>query len=65
MIENYEKYLEFISGKIDGFFEKQKPYIACKEGCSPEQRRTSQDGTCAQSLLVAEGAYHGQSFHRA
>lgn len=34
MIENYEKYLEFISGKIDGFFEKQKPYIACKEGCS-------------------------------
>ncbi len=34
MVENYEKYLELINGKINGFFEKQKPYIFCKEGCS-------------------------------
>lgn len=34
MIQNYEKYLELITTKINGFFERQKPYIKCKEGCS-------------------------------
>lgn len=34
MIENYAKYLEFITNKINGFFEKQKPYIFCRKGCS-------------------------------
>lgn len=34
MIENYEKYLNLITNKINGFFEKQKPYIFCKKGCS-------------------------------
>ena len=34
MIENYEKYLEFISEKINGFFERQKPYIKCRKGCA-------------------------------
>lgn len=34
MIENYKKYLDFIQNKINGFFERQKPYIFCKKGCS-------------------------------
>lgn len=34
MIKLYEKYLEIIGSKFDKFFEQQKPYIFCKEGCS-------------------------------
>ena len=34
MINNYKKYLEFITSKIDKFFEAQKPYIFCKKGCA-------------------------------
>lgn len=34
MLENYAKYLFFIQTKLNGFFEKQKPYIFCKKGCS-------------------------------
>lgn len=34
MIEKYEKYLEKIGGYLDKFFEQQKPYISCKEGCA-------------------------------
>lgn len=34
MLENYAKYLFFIQGKLNGFFEKQKPYIKCKKGCA-------------------------------
>ena len=34
MLENYVKYLEFITSKIDKFFEAQKPYIFCKKGCA-------------------------------
>lgn len=34
MIEIYEKYLENISKSLDKFFEQQKPYVFCKEGCS-------------------------------
>ena len=34
MLENYEKYLNLITNKIEGFFEKQKPYIFCKKGCA-------------------------------
>ena len=34
MIENYEKYLAFISERLTGFFEKQSTYIKCKEGCA-------------------------------
>ena len=34
MIKNYEAYLEHITNKINEFFDKQKPYIFCKKGCS-------------------------------
>ncbi len=34
MIENYVKYLNIITEKIERFFAKQKPYIKCKKGCS-------------------------------
>ncbi|MCR4881326.1 MAG: YkgJ family cysteine cluster protein [bacterium] len=34
MLENYEKYLQFITAKLNKFFEEQKPYIACKKGCA-------------------------------
>jgi len=34
MIEKYEKYLQIIGSSLDKFFEQQKPYIFCKEGCS-------------------------------
>lgn len=34
MIKKYEKYLEIISDKLQIFFEQQKPYIFCKEGCA-------------------------------
>ncbi len=33
MFNNYLKYLEFISEKLDKFFSKQKDYIFCKKGC--------------------------------
>ena len=34
MIKKYEQYLEFINATLNRFFENQKPYIFCKEGCS-------------------------------
>lgn len=34
MIEKYAKYLDNIDGSLGEFFERQKPYIFCKEGCS-------------------------------
>ncbi len=34
MLEAYEKYLEIINEYLAKFFEQQKPYIFCKEGCS-------------------------------
>ncbi len=34
MIEGYQKYLELIQNKIDGFFKQQEPFIFCKKGCS-------------------------------
>lgn len=34
MMEYYEKYLEIIDSYLSKFFEQQKPYIFCKEGCS-------------------------------
>jgi len=34
MIKNYKKYLDIIQNKLDLFFEKQKEYIFCKEGCA-------------------------------
>ena len=34
MIENYMAYLIMLDKKLSGFFEKQKPYIFCKPGCS-------------------------------
>ncbi len=34
MLRRYEQYLEFLQKKLDKFFEAQKPFIACKEGCS-------------------------------
>lgn len=32
--QNYEKYLEFIQGKLNKFFEAQSPYISCTKGCA-------------------------------
>ncbi len=34
MLENYIKYLEFLNEKLSSFFQKQKPYIKCKQGCA-------------------------------
>lgn len=34
MINAYKKYLEIIGAHLTKFFEQQKPYIFCKEGCS-------------------------------
>ncbi len=34
MIENYLIYLKYLDKKLSEFFEKQKPYIFCKEGCA-------------------------------
>lgn len=34
MIIKYIKYIETINSHIQKFFEQQKPYIHCKEGCS-------------------------------
>ena len=34
MLQNYEKYLEFLNTKLNKFFEQQEPYIFCKDGCS-------------------------------
>lgn len=34
MMEAYEKYLEIIDNYLAKFFEQQKPFIFCKEGCS-------------------------------
>jgi len=34
MMEAYEKYLEIIGSYLAKFFDQQKPYICCKEGCS-------------------------------
>ncbi len=33
-IKNYSKYLEFLQGKLNKFFDAQSPYIACKKGCA-------------------------------
>ena len=33
-IRNYKLYLKFVNDKINKFFEKEKPYIACKMGCA-------------------------------
>lgn len=34
MIEKYEKYLDILGSYLKKYFEQQKPYIHCKEGCS-------------------------------
>lgn len=34
MIEKYEQYLNYLNPKFANYFEQQKPYIYCKEGCS-------------------------------
>ncbi len=34
MLVKYVEYLKTIDKKLTGFFESQKPYIFCKEGCS-------------------------------
>lgn len=34
MIDKYEKYLEIITPSFNKFFNQQKDYICCKEGCS-------------------------------
>lgn len=33
-IENYSKYIEFLQGRLNKFFDAQSPYIACKKGCA-------------------------------
>lgn len=34
MIDNYINYLNMLNSKFEKFFERQKPYIFCKKGCS-------------------------------
>lgn len=34
MFDNYEKFLGYLNVKLQSFFEQQKEYICCKEGCS-------------------------------
>lgn len=33
-LQKYVEYLVFINQKINNFFENQKDYIACKNGCA-------------------------------
>ncbi len=33
MLEHYIAYLNFLTGRLTRFFDKQKPYIFCKKGC--------------------------------
>ena len=33
-LADYLLYLAYLTKKLDGFFEKQSPYIFCKKGCS-------------------------------
>ena len=33
MLQNYLLYLSFINGKLEKFFNRQKPYIMCEKGC--------------------------------
>lgn len=33
MLYDYSKFLSFLDEKLNGFFESQKPFICCKEGC--------------------------------
>ena len=33
-LADYLLYLAYLTRKLDGFFEKQYPYIFCKKGCS-------------------------------
>ena len=34
LLADYLLYLAFLTNKLNGFFEKQSPYIFCKKGCS-------------------------------
>lgn len=34
MLENYQKYLDFLDEKLKKFFDSQRPYIQCHKGCS-------------------------------
>lgn len=34
MLTNYQKYLDMLTKKLEGFFERQKPYIFCQKGCA-------------------------------
>lgn len=34
MIENYQKYLDFLDEKLAKFFNSQQPFIQCRKGCS-------------------------------
>ncbi len=34
MLDNYIVYLNFITEKLNKFFERQKPFIFCKKGCA-------------------------------
>ena len=34
MIENYKMFLDFLTKRLDKFFEEQSPYIFCKKGCA-------------------------------
>lgn len=33
-LEDYYAYLKQLTTKVDTFFEQQRPYVCCKEGCS-------------------------------
>lgn len=33
MINRYRKYLSILDAKLEGMFERQKPFIKCKKGC--------------------------------
>ena len=34
MLNNYLSYLEYVNDKLSSFFDRQKPYIHCKKGCT-------------------------------
>ena len=34
MLNNYLTYLNYITNKLNKFFEQQKDYISCKRGCA-------------------------------
>lgn len=56
MLENYIKYLKIVDSKLQKFFEIQKPYIFCKEGCANCCKNAQFPYSRIEMLYLLEGA---------